>query len=198
MAKPTTMSIIAHICDDVKDYKKNGLEKVKRMVAEEQFRCHVCCRPLHIHSYYRRKVKETGDTLTIAVLRCGDRCERGKALLPDFISQYRQYSMNEIEKVVSGKADGRRVSEIDTKASESTASRWISQTAERIIAAISVVKAVFVEMGAAVSELRLDRRGGFAELESLLDAAPKRSRHSGTTLGLANLWLGMRPPPAYI
>ena len=68
----------------------------------------------------------------------------------------------------------------------------------RITAAISVVKAVFIGMSAAVSELKLDQRGGFAELESLLDTSPRRIRHSGTTLGLANLWLGAHPPPTYI
>jgi hypothetical protein len=66
------------------------------------------------------------------------------------------------------------------------------------VAAIRVIKAIFIELGAAVSELALDSRGGFAELESLLDAGPKRVRHSGYTLGLANIWLTARPPPLYI
>jgi hypothetical protein len=105
--------------------------------------------------------------------------------------------MWEVEKVLS-ESQERRVSEIDTAASESTARRWVSQAATRIVSAISVIKAVFVLMGSAVSELALDPRGGFAELESLLDSAPRRARHSGTTLGLANQWLGARPPPAYI
>jgi hypothetical protein len=61
-----------------------------------------------------------------------------------------------------------------------------------------VIKALFAGMGAAVSELALDRRGGFAELESLLDAAPALLRHCGSTLGLANLWLGARSPPGHI
>jgi hypothetical protein len=150
-----------------------------------------------IHSYYERGVKETGDRIGIPVLRCKSKCEKGQAVLPDFISKHKHYSLYEIEKVVS-LAQTENKKTIATEASESTILRWIRQVGERITAATSVVKAAFACMGAAVSELALDKRGGFAGLESLLDMAPRRVRHSGTTLGLANLWLMMHPPPIYI
>lgn len=91
-----------------------------------------------------------------------------------------------------------RVSEIETAASESTIYRWKAQIGARITTAISVIKSVYIEMEAAVSELLLHPAGGIQELESLLDEAPKRLRYSGATLGLANLWLGVRSPPSYI
>ena len=61
-----------------------------------------------------------------------------------------------------------------------------------------MIKAVFVGMGAAASEIKVGNSEGFTEMESLLDEAPKRLRHSGSTLGLANLWLRLRSPPEYI
>jgi hypothetical protein len=191
------MPIIAHICDNVKSYIENGAKTARKMVAEGLFKCDECFNPYKIHSSYTRSVKETGDELEIMVLRCKQRCGRGHALLPDFISPWKQYGMPEIEKVVSG-AQAKSVSEIDTAASESTSRRWVAQAATRMLAAVSVIKAQFGAMGAAVSKLALDPRGGFAELESLLDEAPRRVRHSGTTLGLANLWLGAAALPSYI
>ena len=191
------MPIITHICDSVKEYIENSKVLIRKIVAEGQIKCNVCMEPLEIHSTYVRGVKETGDRIEIVILRCKSGCEKGKALLPDFISPYKHYSIYEIEKVVS-RAQTTKVSNIVTDVSESTIYRWINQIGERATAAISIVKAMFVCMGAAVSELSLDERGRFAELESLLDKAPKCVRHSGTTLGLANLWLGTRSPPAYI
>ena len=195
--QPNNMPIIAHICDSVKEYISGGAGLVLKMVAEGLYRCQICFKALHIHSWYTRRAKETGEVIIVAILRCESKCAKGDALLPDFISPRKHYSIREIEKVVS-EAQSHRVSEIDTAASESTARRWIAQVGERMEAAASVIKAAFVGMGAAVSELLLDPRGGFAELESLLDRAPRRVRHSGTTLGLANIWLNARPPPAYI
>jgi len=191
------MPIIAHICDNVKEYQSKGKQIIITMIASGQFLCPICFQPLRISSSYERDIKETGETIEVMVLRCAQRCEKGNALLPDFISPWKQYSIGEIETVIS-EAQHKRVSDIGTKANESTVYRWKRQLSVRITAAISVIKAIFIGMGAAVSELKLDQRSGFAELESLLDASPRRIRHGGTTLGLANLWLGGRPPPAYI
>ena len=105
--------------------------------------------------------------------------------------------MHEIENVIN-KIREKRVSEIETAASESTIYRWKARIGERITAAISVIKSIYIEMKAAVSELLLNPAGGIQELESLLDEAPRRLRYSGATLGLANLWLGGRSPPIYI
>lgn len=191
------MPIIAHIYDSVKEYNSKGKQIIVAMVATEKFTCPICLNPLKINSSYKRGIKETSETIDVVILRCKLRCEKGKALLPDFISPWKQYSIREIEKVVSD-AQNKRVSDIDTSVSESTSYRWIKQLSGRITAAISVIKAIYINMKAAVSELALDARGEFAELESLLDSAPRRVRHAGSTLGLANLWLGARPPPAYI
>jgi len=191
------MSIIAHICDDVKSYIDKGEQAIREMIAQGRFRCGTCFKPLQIHSSYRRGVKEKGVDLEIKILRCDSRCGKGHALLPDFISPNKHYGMHEIEKVVA-EAQAKRVSEIDTRASESTARRWVAHVAARMAEAASAIKAAFVALGSPVSELLLDRRGGFSELESLLDAAPRLVPHSGTTLGLANLWLGSRSPPVFI
>ena len=191
------MSIIAYICDSVKKYKANGISIVNEMVAAGQFRCSLCIKPLYIQSYYTRGIKETGESIDIAVLRCRSKCMKGDALLPDFIAPQKHYGAREIEKVMI-ESQTKRVSDVETKASESTVYRWIAQVGASITAAISVVKAIYVSLGTAVSELALDVRGGFAELESLLDMAPKRINHSGITLGLANIWLGARSPPSHI
>jgi hypothetical protein len=153
--------------------------------------------PLKYQSSYTRKIRETGEKITIIIVRCPRKCEKGQALLPDFVSPYKQYSLNEIEKVMNA-SENTRVSDIDTKASEATVRRWINQAGQRIIAGISVIKAIFVEAGAAVSELRLDAGGGITAMKKLLGNAPKRVKHSGSTLGLANLWLMTRAPPIHI
>ena len=194
---PNNMPIIAHICNNVKEYKAEGAKAVVGMLAAGQLKCPVCFKPLKIHSSYERGAKESGERFNVYILICESKCEKGNALLPDFVSPWKQYGIKEVEKVITGVQEA-RVSDIDTAASESTVRRWAKEVGGRVVAAISVVKSIFIGMGAAVSELALDARGGFAELESLLDAAPRLVRHSGSTLGLANIWLGTRPPPAYI
>jgi hypothetical protein len=153
--------------------------------------------PLKYQSSYTRGIRETGDKITIVIVRCPKKCDKGQALLPDFISPYKQYSIKEIEKTVVA-SKNTRVSDIETSASEATVRRWIKQTGQRITAGISVIKAIFIEAGAAVSEVRLDAGGGITALEELIDNAPRLLRHSGSTLGLANLWLMTRAPPIYI
>ena len=197
MAKPNNMPIIAHICDSVKEYIERGRQIIIELINDGQLKCPVCMKPLVIKSSYVRGVKETGDKIEVVILRCQSLCEKSNALLPEFISPYKHYSVGEIEKVMT-EVQFKRVSDINTEASESTIYRWLSQVGERITAAISVVKAEFIKKGAAVSELALDPCGGFKELESLLDRAPWHVRHCGSTLGLANLWLSTRSPPTYI
>jgi hypothetical protein len=176
---------------------QQGIQEIKQMLRKNKFRCPICLNTLAMHSSYMRSIKETGEQIEIVVARCKKRCGKGTALLPDFISPKKQYSIRAIEAVMH-ELQERRVSEIETEASESTIYRWKTQLTPRITTAISVIKAIYIEMKAAVSELLLDEGGGFKELESLLDEAPKRLRHSGTTLGLSNLWLGIRSPPLYI
>jgi hypothetical protein len=191
------MPIITHICDTVKEYNENSEKRVRQYITEDKILCPKCLKPMRIHSSYAHGVKEVGVDIKIFVVRCKSKCEKGEALLPDFMLPNKQYSAKEIETVVS-LGEIKRVSEVDTSASESTVRRWKKQIGDRIAAAISVVKALYVDIGAAVSELALEDGDGFAGLEALLDMAPRRIRHSGSTLGLAILWLGTCLPPMRI
>ena len=85
-AKPNNMPIIAHICDSVKEYQTKGNQAINSMVASGQFKCPICFQPLKISSRYERDIKETGETIEVVVLRYSQRCGKGNALLPDFIS----------------------------------------------------------------------------------------------------------------
>jgi len=194
---PNNMPIIAHICDSVKEYQESGEQIIRALIATGDLICQECLGALRIQSWYQRGLKESSETMSIAIIRCRQKCSKGNALLPDFICPGKQYGIKEIENTIL-QAKEKRVSEIDTVASEATVYRWLAQIVPRITAAVSMIKAVFVGMGAAASEIKVGISEGFTEMESLLDEAPKRLRHSGSTLGLANLWLRLRSPPEYI
>lgn len=95
--QPKNMPIITHICDNVKEYIENGVLEAKRLVTEGIFKCPKCFAPLVIHSSYKRSIRETGEQIEIVVVRCKKRCEKGQALLPDFILPRKQYSVRKLK-----------------------------------------------------------------------------------------------------
>jgi hypothetical protein len=161
---------------------------IREASASGELLCEECRRALKINTSYVRKIKESGESLTIRVLRCT--CgAKGHALLPDFLLPHKHYSANEIESVIIDAKDT-AVSDIETEASEATIRRWLTQIGERITGAVSVIKAIFIKIGDAVSEIHCgEAECGYDELEILLGYARRRLKSSGNKLGLANLWL---------
>jgi hypothetical protein len=164
-------------------------------LADGRLCCGKCFKRYRLNTSYERHVKETGETLRIQVVYCKS-CKEYHALLPDFISPYKQYSAAEIEKVVT---DRSRVSDIPTQASESTVRRWKVQIGERTMRANSTLKARLIEMLVkAVSEIYLEGKTIYEELAHLLSRFPERPERSGTAIGEANIWLGSWNKRAYI
>jgi len=197
------MSIVIFLGKDVNEYNEKSLEIIENALNNKILLCEYKSTPLKIHLHYARKIrfganKSKRAKIEIYFLICKE-CERqhGHALLPDFLSPYKQYSADEIESVIIDSAS-QPVSEIDTEASESTIRRWIKQVGHRIIRAVSVLKAVFMEMGRIIAEVRLTPGHCYSELEQLLEMAPGTPKYGGNKLGLANIWLSRQSRRMYI
>jgi len=197
------MSIVLFLGKDVNEYKEKSLEIIENAINNKILLCEYKLTPLKIHLHYTRKIKDKADKskreeIEIYFLICTE-CKRrhGHALLPDFLSPYKQYSANEIESVIIDSAS-QPVSEIDTEASESTIRRWIKQVGRRIIKAVSVLKAIFMEMGRVIAEVRLTPGHCYSELEQMLEMALGTPKYGGNKLGLANIWLSRQNRRMYI
>lgn len=187
------MSIVMFLGRDVNDYREICENIIAQKIKDGDIRCEHCTNAMKVHSNYTRTIKETGEKIVITMVWCR-KCKNWHALTPDFLLPRKHYSGNEIEGVIieSTTLDGEavQVSKIYTDACESTVWRWIRQTGERIKGAISVLKGIFSEKGWAVSEINIDAKTDYGELEQVLLMAQADAKHSGNKLGLANIWLG--------
>ena len=195
-AQQKNMPIVMYLGLDVKGYEKDSERIITEAIAEGRVLCELCLRPMSRHSKYERGVKETGQRITITMVRCSA-CNKWHALLPDFLLPYKHYSGNEVEGVIidSGSVP---VIEIETEASEPTARRWIKQVGERVRQAVGRLKYLFGRGGQPVSETAIEAGHCYSELEQCLEMAPKAIKYSGNKLGLANIWLGKNEAAAYI
>ena len=191
------MSIVLFLGKSVKEYKETYFERIKAMFDSGQIMCEISLTPMKWHLTYSRKIKEMGERIWIVFAQCTVcRKHHGHALQPDFLLPHKHYSAKEIESVIIDSAEC-PAKEIVTMASESTVRRWIEQIGSRIIRAVSILKATFIEMGRAFSEVVLDAGHCYSELEQMLEMAPSAQRHSNK-LGLANLWLSRHNRKSYI
>ena len=197
------MSIVLFLGKDVNDYKEKSLDIIKNAINNKLLLCEYKSTPLKIHMHYTRKIKYGANKsneakIEIYFLICKI-CKRphGHALLPDFLSPYKQYSADEIESVIIDSAT-QPVNEIDTEASESTVKRWIKQVGSRIIRAISMLKANFMELGKVITEVMITSGHYYSELEQLLEMAPSTVKYGGNKLGLANIWISRQNRKMYI
>jgi len=197
------MSIVIFLGKDVNEYNEKSLEIIENAINNKNLLCEYKLTPLKIHLHYTRKIKLGANKLKkakieIYFLICKE-CERqhGHALLPDFLSPYKQYSADEIESVIIDSAT-QPVNEIDTEASESTVKRWIKQVGGRIVRAISVLKANFMELGRVITEVMITPGHCYSELEQLLEMAPDTLKYGGNKLGLANIWISRQNRKTYI
>lgn len=190
------MAIVLFLGRGVKEYKKNGEIAIEELLSSGKVRCEICLQPMKRHSSYGRGIKETGEKLSIIVARC-KACNKGHALLPDFLLPRKHYSGNEIEGVIIDSA-GAGASEIETEASESTVRRWIAEIGSRVGRACGILKYLFSRAGKAISELAITATGVYSELEQILEKAPQLVKNSGNKLGLANIWIGSNEIKAYI
>lgn len=190
------MSIVLFLGRSVKEYRVESERIIKELLKAGALRCEICIQPMKQHSSYERGIKETGEKLTIAIIRCTP-CNKGHALIPDFLLPHKHYSGNEIESVIIESAT-LPVEEIETEASESTVRRWVMRIGESIKRACSIIKYMFKRAGKAISELSIITGTTYSELEQVLEMAPKTIKYSGNKLGLANLWLGANDNKAYI
>lgn len=190
------MPIVLYLGRNVKEYKQNSKEIIEGLLKANALQCEKCLQGMKRHSSYTRGIKETGEKLTIEIIRC-KQCKNGHALLPDFLLPGKHYSGNEIESVLIDSATV-PVDEIETEASESTVRRWIKEVGERVRGACGIIKYLFKCAGKAISELRITSGGPYSELEQILEMAPKAIKSSGNKLGLANIWIGTNEVRSYI
>ena len=190
------MAIVLFLGRSVKEYKEGSEKAVEELMQAEKISCELCLRPMKRHSSYERGIKETGEKLRIIVVRCNT-CNKGQALLPDFLLPHKHYSGNEIESVIID-SESLPAKEIETEASEPTVRRWMVQVGDGIKRALSIIKYLFNKAGKAISELSINAGDSYSELEHLLEKSPKPLKNSGNKLGLANLWIGTNEVRAYI
>jgi hypothetical protein len=120
------------------------------------------------------------------------------ALIPDFLLPHKHYSADEIEYVIIESETQQILSWINTKASELTVRRWISQIGGRIRHAIGILKNLFGQEGKAVSEIKIDPGSCYSELEQILEQAPEEIDCCGNKLGMANIWLRKHTIPTFV
>ena len=191
------MSIVMFLGREIKEYEEKSAEIIKLAIKKGDIRCEQCLLPMALHSSYERGIKETGDQITITMVWC-KKCNNWHALLPDFLLPQKHYSGNEIESVIID-SETTPVSQIDTKASETTIRRWIKQISERIERSVSTLKYHFGREGRTVNEVAIDAGYCYSELEQVLELAPPPTvKYCGNKLGLANIWLGTCGRAAYI
>ena len=191
------MSIIFYLGNDVKEYTKNKDELINEYIEASRIICKKCLKPMSKHSEYTRGIKETGQQINITMVWC-KKCRIWDAILPDFLLERKHYSANEIESVIIESATAKHMTEIDTKASESTVRRWVTRIGESIKRAIGILKYLFRRAGQAVSETSIEPGPVYGELEQLLEMAPSAVKYSGNKLGLTNLWMGTNAVRGYI
>jgi len=190
------MSMVLFLGRNVKEYTTGSEQAIQALIEAGHLRCDLCLQAMKRHSSYERGIKETGERLKIIIIRC-DPCNKGHALLPDFLLPRKHYSGNEIESVIIDSAT-LAADEIETEASVPTVRRWITQIGEGIGRASSIIKYLIKRAGKAISELSIETGTPYSELEQLLEMVPKRLKNSGNKLGLANLWIGTNGVRAYI
>lgn len=190
------MSIIMFLGKDVEEYKNESKPFLQEALMQGKLCCELCLGLFKYHSEYQRYIKETGEKISITIVYCKG-CNNYHAVLPDFLLPHKHYSANEIEAVVidSGYMP---ISKIDTEAGESTVRRWKKQINERLGQAVSILKALFMELYGAISELYLEADTTYDELVKLLSFPPQNPMNSKNMLGLANLWLGKFQKNVYI
>ena len=190
------MPIVLYLGRSVKEYKEKSEELIKILLKENALQCELCIKPMKYHSSYTRRIKETGEELSIIIVRCRP-CKNGHALLPDFLLPRKHYSGNEIESVLIESA-AMAVDKIETEASEPTVRRWIKEINESVKKVCGIIKYLFKCAGEAISELKIRASTPYGELEQILEMAPKPQKSSGNKLGLANIWIGTNAIRAYI
>jgi len=186
--RPKSKPIIMFLGREIKEYGEKSLGIIKQAISEGKLLCERCLRPMAVHSSYPRGIKETGEKIRITMVWCS-KCREWHAVLPDFLLPNKHYSANEIEGVI---IDGEttQTEEIETVASETTVKRWLKHVGESIMRAVAKLKYHFGRKGRAVSEVAVDDAYCYAQLELLLEKAPKKIKTCGNKLGLANIWLG--------
>jgi hypothetical protein len=194
--QPKTMPIILFLGRNINEYEDNRENIIQELMISGTILCELCLQPMKKHSVYKRKIKETGQKITINVVWCSA-CRKWHALLPDFLLPRKHYSGNEIESVIIDSASD-PVSQIETDASEATVRRWIKEIGERVKRACGKLKYLFKRAGKSISEVAIIAGSAYNELEQILDMAPSVKKCSGNKLGLANLWLGTDDIKTYI
>jgi hypothetical protein len=195
-APPKSMSIVLFLGRNVKEYTEGSKKIIQERIGGGGILCESCLGPMARHSCYERKIKETGQKISIVVVWCS-KCKIWHAVIPDFLLPNKHYSGNEIESVIIDSASA-PVSQIETEASEAAVRRWIRQIGERVKRALGRLRFIFRRAGQPVSEAAVEAGTTYSELEQLLEMAPHAVKYSGNKLGLANLWLGTHEIVEYI
>lgn len=139
------------------------------------------------HDTYQRKIKETGETITVRLLIC-HKCRVSLAVLPDFLLPKKHYSANEIESVAMQREAGSSVYDIDTPAKVCTVRRWLAEIPGKLEGQISRLKSLAMEHGPCpISEAAFAGLTLMEQLRLIVQKLP-RIKFSGNLLGYAGIY----------
>jgi len=178
------MPIIAFLGKDINDYQAN----IAKYLEGLHFFCPVHGLELTHHAEYDRRIKDFHAVISIHRLGCPLKdCHYTRAILPDFLQPYKQYSAEEIEAVLFDAPACESVLDINTEASISTVRRWISQYRPILDEKISRLKSdIYQIVEKVVNETTLDPTRPMETIQKLLLLLPLIRR--STILGAAFIY----------
>ncbi|WP_227762494.1 DUF6431 domain-containing protein [Zhaonella formicivorans] len=181
--------IVTYLGTSVKEY----LEKHLHILGQKQWFCPLCQTKMAAHGQYLRKLitaDETVARIPIARFRCGN-CRRTHAILPDFISPYRHYSMDiiapAVEEVVDDQVPPERV---QGGQDIPTTRRWVRRFLKRYSEAVGVLESLAFRLSKRIDSLIKENwPSPWQQLRAALDKLPPID--STSVLGAVNIWLTM-------
>jgi len=178
---PQNMPIIAYLGTTINEY----IVKVLLFLSALEFYCPVCGEKMSRHGKYPRQIKDKKATIWIYRFKCKNKkCKKTVAILPDFLTPYKQYSADEIELVLLDSAVN-KPEQINAEASLATVRRWINEYEDKMKTWVSNLKSILMtRTGKVISENRLDCRY-IEQLSIILEEMPaikSRGNILGTTM----------------
>jgi len=178
------MPIIAFLGNDITDYQANSAKYLEAL----HFYCPTHGLELTHHAKYDRHIKDCDAVISIHRLGCPlKNCNHTRAILPDFLQPYKQYSAHEIAFVLCEAESDVSTLAIDSVASISTIRRWISQYQPILNKKISQLKSVIIQkVQEVVNETILPSGQPMEIIQKLVSLLPFINRTN--TLGAAFIY----------
>ena len=148
------MPIITYLGSTINEYIVKALFILEAL----EFYCPVCGEKMSYHAKYPRHIKDKKATIWIYRYKCKRKgCNTTKAILPDFLIPYKQYSGDEIESVLLDSVEKKPEDIDNTSASIATIRRWIHEYKDTTKTWISHLKSIYLtQTGRIISEIKLN------------------------------------------